>query len=154
VELRQVRLSDPQVAPLLEGLAEEYERRYGPGDEMASVQDQEFEPPDGEFLVLLENGVVVAGGGMRRFSRDTCEVKRMWTAPDHRCKGYASAVLNALEQEAKNRGYANLRLETGPAQPEARALYDRRGYGRIPTYGRYEHATAFEHRLDSGNESP
>jgi GNAT superfamily N-acetyltransferase len=78
----------------------------------------------------------------------------MWTAPDHRCKGYASAVLNALEQEAKNRGYANLRLETGSAQPEARALYDRRGYGRIPTYGRYEHATAFEHRLDSGNESP
>jgi len=154
VKLRQVRLSDPRVVPLLEGLAEEYERRYGPGDEMASVQDQEFEPPDGEFLVLLENGLVLAGGGIRRFSRDTCEVKRMWTAPDHRRKGYASAVLDALEQEAKNRGYAHLRLETGPAQPEARTLYDRRGYSRIPTYGRYEHATAFEHPLDSGSEAP
>ncbi len=69
----------------------------------------------------------------------------MWTAPDQRRKGYASVVLDALEQEARNRGYANLRLETGPAQPEARALYDRRGYRRIPTYGRYELATAFEH---------
>lgn len=145
MELRRVRLSDPQVVPLLEGLAEEYERRYGPGDEMASVQDQEFEPPEGVFLALIENGVVVAGGGLRRFSRDTCEVKRMWTAPDQRRKGYASVVLDALEQEARNRGYANLRLETGPAQPEARALYDRRGYRRIPTYGRYELATAFEH---------
>ena len=149
MELRQVQLSEPQVAPLLEGLAEEYERRYGPGDEMVSVQDHEFEPPDGVFLVLLENGGVVAGGGLRRFSRDTCEVKRMWTAPAHRCKGYASVVLDALEQEAKNRGYANLWLETGPAQPEARSLYDRRGYSRIPTYGRYELATAFEHVLDT-----
>jgi hypothetical protein len=34
VELRQVRLSDPEVEPLLAGLAQEYERRYGPGDEM------------------------------------------------------------------------------------------------------------------------
>ena len=73
----------------------------------------------------------------------------MWTAPDHRCKGYASVVLDALEQEAKSRGYANLWLETGPAQPEARALYSRRGYSRIPTYGRYELATAFEHVLDT-----
>lgn len=154
MELHQVRLSDPQVAPLLEGLAEEYEKRYGPGDEMTSVQEHEFEPPDGVFLALVENGAVVAGGGFRRFSRDTCEVKRMWTAPDHRCKGCATVVLDALEQEARNRGYASLILETGPAQPEARALYDRRGYNRIPTYGRYELATAFEHVLDRSRWIP
>lgn len=152
MELRKVGLSDPQVAPLLEGLAGEYERRYGAVDEMASVQAHEFEPPDGQFLVLVEKGVVVAGGGLRRLSADTCEVKRMWTAPDHRGRGHASAVLDALEQEAIGRGYAKLRLETGPAQPEAQSLYENRGYRRIPAYGRYEQATAFEHSLDDADD--
>jgi GNAT superfamily N-acetyltransferase len=119
---------------------------------MASVQAHEFEPPDGEFLVLVEKDVVIAGGGIRRLSPDTCEVKRMWTAPDHRGRVYASAVLDELEQEAIKRGYATLRLETGPAQPEARRLYENRGYSRIPAYGRYVQATAFEHSLDNGND--
>jgi len=149
VELRQVRPSDPEVAPLLNGLVGEYEKRYGSGGEMASVDTQEFEPPDGVFLVLVEHGVTVAGGALRRLSIDTCEVKRMWTAPDHRRKGHASAILEALEELARDRGYSYLRLETGPAQPEARSLYERRGYSQIPTYGHYEHATAFEHVLNA-----
>ena len=114
---------------------------------MASVGAEEFEPPDGVFLVLVEDGVTVAGGALRRLSSDTCEVKRMWTSPAHRRKGYATAVLDELEQVARTRGYAVLRLETGPAQPEASSLYERRGYARIPTYGRYEQARAFEHNL-------
>jgi GNAT superfamily N-acetyltransferase len=151
VELRHVRFSDPEVAPLLEGLTEEYEARYGATDEMSSVDESEWEPPDGAFLVLIEDGVVVAGGALRRLSADTCEVKRMWTAPDHRRRGYASAVLGALEDAARERGYSYLRLETGPAQPEARSLYQRRGYRQIPTYGIYDQATAFEYPLCAGD---
>jgi GNAT superfamily N-acetyltransferase len=142
--LKSVRLGDPEVAPLLQGLTQEYESRYGEVSEMASVNATEFEPPDGAFLVLLESGATVAGGGLRRLSADSCEVKRMWTAPDHRRSGHASAVLDALEAAAKDRGYTYLRLETGPAQPEARSLYERRGYTLIPPYGKYDVATAFE----------
>jgi GNAT superfamily N-acetyltransferase len=147
VELRRVRPGDPEVAPLLQGLAAEYESRYGGGDELASVDAEEFEPPGGLFIVLLEQRETVAGGALRRFSADTCEVKRMWTAPGHRRKGLATVVLGALEDAARELGYTRLRLETGPAQPEARFLYERRGYTRIPTYGRYDRATAFEHLL-------
>lgn len=113
---------------------------------------KKFEPPDGAFLVLLEDGVTVAGGALRRLSGDTCEVKRMWTASGHRRKGYASVVLDGLEDVARHRGYSYLRLETGPAQPEARTMYECRGYRRIPTYGRYEQATAFEHQLNAGDQ--
>jgi GNAT superfamily N-acetyltransferase len=150
VQLRHVRIGDPEVAPLLKGLAEEYETRYGDRGEMTSVDAQEFEPPDGAFIVLLEHGVTVAGGALRRLSVDACEVKRMWTAPDRRRRGYASVVLDALEGVARDRGYAVLRLETGPAQPEARSLYRRRGYEHIPTYGKYQQATAFELLLHPG----
>ena len=53
MEVREVRLGDPEVAPLLEGLTEEYQRRYGESGEMHSVDAREFEPPDGVFLVLV-----------------------------------------------------------------------------------------------------
>ena len=148
MELCQARLDDPEVEPLLEGLAEEYEARYGDVSELATVDPGQFAPPAGVFLVLRHGGVTVAGGGLRKLADDLCEVKRMWTAPDHRRRGYASIVLEALEGEARARGYARLRLETGPAQPEARNLYEQRGYHRIPHYGIYELATAFEVRLD------
>jgi GNAT superfamily N-acetyltransferase len=147
VELRQIRLTAPEGVPLLNGLATEYERRYGSTDEISSVDARGFDPPHGAFLVLLDQGLTVAGGGLRRLSPDMCEIKRMWTSPDHRRNGYASVILDALEHAGRDRGYTWLRLETGPAQPEAHALYVGRGYRGIPTYGRYEQASAFEYLL-------
>ena len=149
MELRRVRMDDPEVAPVLHGLSDEYHRRYGPGDELTSVAAHEFEPPDGAFLVLVEGDETVAGGALRKLSPQVCEVKRMWTAPGHRRNGYASVVLDALEMAALELGYSTLRLETGWAQPEARGLYERRGYRPIPSFGPYEKATAFEHDLDA-----
>ena len=147
MELRPIRLTAPEAIPLLNGLAAEYERRYGSADEIASVDAWEFDPPHGVFLALIDQGLTVAGGGIRGLSADTCEVKRMWTSPDRRRHGYASVILDALEVAGRDRGYTWLRLETGPAQPEAHALYERRGYRSIPTYGRYEQASSFEYLL-------
>ncbi len=143
----QVRLSDAEVAPLLAGLAHEYERRYGPGEEMATAAAEEFDPPSGTFLVLMEDGLTLAGGGIRRLSADTCEIKRVWTASEHRRRGHASAVLQALEEAARHLGYSRIRAETGPAQPEALSLYRQRGFSEIPAYGPYGDETAFERRL-------
>jgi GNAT superfamily N-acetyltransferase len=149
MELRQVRLNDPLAAPLIAGLAHEYEVRYGETDEMATVDPGEFDPPSGAFLVLVEDGELLAGGGLRWISDDTCEVKRMWTAAGHRRRGYASRVLTGLEDAARAAGYSTLLLETGPLQPEAIALYTGRGYRRIPYYGRYPDALAFRFDLRS-----
>jgi GNAT superfamily N-acetyltransferase len=144
MELRQVRLTDPLAATVIAGLRREYDMRYGETDEMSTVDAEDFDPPSGTFVVLIDGGEVVAGGGLRRVADDTCEVKRMWTAPDHRRKGYASQVLTVLEDTARAAGYSTLLLETGPLQPEAIALYTSRGYRRIPRYGRYPDALAFQ----------
>jgi GNAT superfamily N-acetyltransferase len=144
VQLRWCRFDGDAVRPLLDGLAEEYSARYGTGDEMRHATANEFEPPTGGFVVAVENGTTVAGGGFRYLAPSVCEVKRMWTSPTHRRRGYAMKVLGALEQGARDAGYHTLRLETGPAQPEAQALYGSRGYHRIPVFGRYAQALAFE----------
>lgn len=147
MELRRVSLDDPAVGPLLDDLSREYHERYGPGDEMLNTKPDEFEPPSGLFVVILDGEVTVAGGGFRRHAEGVCEVKRMWTHPDYRRRGLAVRVLAALEQEAAAAGYVRLVLETGPAQPEAAALYTRLGYTSIPMYGPYSHALAFERLL-------
>jgi GNAT superfamily N-acetyltransferase len=149
MELRHVRLTDPLVAPLVAGLTREYDVRYGETDEMETVDAEEFDPPSGTFVVLIDGGEVLAGGGLHRAADDTCEVKRMWTAAGHRRKGYASRVLTGLEDAARVAGYSTLLLETGPLQPEAIAPYTGRGYRRIPYYGRYPEALAFRFDLRS-----
>ncbi|HEY8525461.1 MAG TPA: GNAT family N-acetyltransferase [Acidimicrobiales bacterium] len=153
MELRPVSARDPLVAPLLADLTREYAARYGETGEMATVAPEEFDPPAGTFLVLVDGGEVLAGGGLRRLDDGVCEVKRMWTAPGHRRKGYASRVLTALEDAARAAGYRTLLLETGPLQPEAYALYTGRGYRRIPVYGRYHLARAFRLDLDPPGDS-
>jgi len=130
-------LGDPRAEPLLAGLNAEYERRYGPNDELDAYDPTLFAAPGGAFVLALAGDLAVAGGGIRQLDADTAELKRMWTAASHRRRGLASAVLRALEDAARQRGYRRLVLETGDQQPEAIALYEARGYRRIPGYGRY-----------------
>ena len=146
MEFRHVLLSDVVVAPLLAGLEAEYFQRYGENTEMSRVEAGEFAPPAGAFVVLLDGDVAAAGGGYRPHADGICEVKRMWTHPDYRRRGLAERVLDVLERTATAAGYTRLILETGPRQPEAAALYERRGYGRIAYYGHYPEALAFAHR--------
>lgn len=142
-------MDDVAVEPLLAGLAAEYDARYGELDVdiMADATAAEFDPPGGGFVVVQVHGVTVAGGGLRGLGEGLGELKRMWTSPAHRRQGLAAQVVSALEDLAARRGYAVVRLETGPRQPEAIAMYGRMGYTRIPVYGGYEQALAFERRL-------
>ena len=143
MEIRRVRLSDAEVEPLLDGLTDEYDDRYGENTEMTRASVDEFDPPAGLFIVLIDGSVTVAGGGVRRHDAVTCEVKRMWTSPQYRRRGLATRVLRALEEGAQEAGYSRVILETGPRQPEAEALYLGLGYHRIDFYGHYPEALGF-----------
>jgi GNAT superfamily N-acetyltransferase len=152
VEIRRVRLSGADVEPLLAGLSDEYDTRYGENIEMTRASEVEFYPPDGLFIVLMDGPITAAGGGFRRYNQSTCEVKRMWTSPRYRRRGLATRVLRALEEAGRETGYAHVVLETGPLQPEAEALYTGQGYSRIEAYGHYSDARAF--RLDLAARQP
>jgi len=156
VDYRQVALTAPEVAPLLTGLRQEYEARYGPGagDSVEDVAASEFDAPTGAFVVLLDEGVTVAGGGIRRIDENIVEVKRMWTNPDYRRQGHAARMLRELAGLAGQLGYSTVRLETGYAQPEALALYRALGFAEIGTYGPYANATAFELDIDAVPSRP
>jgi putative acetyltransferase len=100
-------------------------------------------------VVAYLEGKAVGCGAIKELAEDSMELKRMFTVPDFRGRGVASAVLAELERWATEMSYKRCMLETGLMQPKAIALYGRRGYVRIPNYGQYagvENSICFEKR--------
>ncbi|RWX74961.1 GNAT family N-acetyltransferase [Neorhizobium lilium] len=127
---------DPLARPLIEELTFEYDSRYGSFysaegavTEMNRYGPEVFAPPSGNFLLLVRDGVAIAGGAfMRHEDRDTVEFKRVWTNSAHRRQGLARKVLLELEDQAARQGYRRIYLTTGFRQPEAVGLYLTNGY--------------------------
>jgi ribosomal protein S18 acetylase RimI-like enzyme len=120
-----IRYADDPTAPETKG-------------ETDDLRNEEVLPPDGRFVIVLEDGAPVACGAIRRHDVDTAEIKRMWVRPEARGRGIARLVLRELESSARAQGYRALVLETGLRQPEALALYESHGYTTIPNFGFYK----------------
>ena len=88
-------------------------------------------------LVCYIKGTPVSCGAIKYFDEKSMEVKRMYTLPEYRGKGYASLVLDELEIWAKELGFSYCLMETGKRQKEAVALYSKNGYTVISNYGQY-----------------
>jgi putative acetyltransferase len=93
---------------------------------------------DVPFFIIRDNGIPVACGGVKLFGTDYGEIKRMYVRPQFRGLGFAKLMLNHLAEYARNHGIAILRLETGIAQREAIALYERSGFRSIAPFGAYK----------------
>ena len=78
--------------------------------------------------------------GWRTFAEDesTAELNRLYVAPGFRGLGVAKALVTAVEESARAAGRQRIWLETGTAQPEAIALYEKIGYALIPDFGHYK----------------
>ena len=93
---------------------------------------------DVPFFIIRANGTPVGCGGVKLFGTDYGEIKRMYVRPGFRGLGYAKMMLDHLAEYARSRGVALLRLETGIAQHEAIALYERSGFQSILPFGEYK----------------
>ena len=101
-------------------------------------------------IVIFNNNEAVAIGAIKEFDEKSMEVKRMFTLPEKRGKGLASAILKELETWTKELGYEKTILETGKRQTEAVSLYQKCVYKVIPNYGQYagvENSVCFEKEL-------
>ena len=135
VEVRHVAGTDAVAVELVAAMVEEVGMQYEPGLPMGSSADpSELSPPGGGFVVLWEDGRAVAGGGVKRLDERACEIKRMYVVPDARGRELGRALLAALEDMARDLGYAVARLDTGAKQPGVRRLYEREGYKSVPDY--------------------
>lgn len=107
--------------------------------------------PRSLFVVAYgEDDKAIGCGAIRPINEDIAEVKRMFARA--KAKGVGSEILHYLEKQAQNMGYSVLWLETRLINERAVAFYDKKGYHRIPNYGKYANkpeAVCFEKNLNS-----
>jgi GNAT superfamily N-acetyltransferase len=137
VRLAPDRLDSPIGVELATTLLAELLERYGAEDELDGLTADQLAPPHGSFIVAWLEDSAVGCGGLRRIDEQTAEIKRMYVRPTARRKGIALAMLSALEEAARELGYARVVLETGTKQPEAMQMYETHGYDSIEPYGAY-----------------
>ena len=114
----------------------------------------QFNSIDGlKHTLVIYNGETPVGcGAIKKFDKESMEIKRMYVIPKFRGKGLASRLLLHLEHWALELGYTCTILETGKRQPEAIALYVKNGYKTIVNYGQYAGITnsiCFEKKLNA-----
>jgi len=90
------------------------------------------------FFIIRAGGTPAGCAGVKLFGTEYGEIKRMYVRPQFRGLGFGKLMLDHLGDYARSRGVSILRLETGIAQREAIALYERAGFRSIPPFGEYK----------------
>ncbi|HEY5272957.1 MAG TPA: GNAT family N-acetyltransferase [Acidimicrobiales bacterium] len=138
MEIRAEPATSALATRLLASFVEEVANRLPEGfDPARSVpaSPEDLTPPAGEFLVVFDaDGEGIGCGGLKNLGSSAYEVKRMWIAPTHRGRGYARALLGALEERARDLGALELRLDTSAVLAEAVALYRASGFVEVAPY--------------------
>jgi GNAT superfamily N-acetyltransferase len=152
VRLAPAAWDDADVRRLTAAQQAELRARYEGGQEPGTP------PSAADVAVVLvardAGGETVGCGALRPLGDGVAEIKRMYAVPAARGRGLSKLVLAGLEAAARDRGWTTLRLETGPRQPEAIALYEGAGYRPIAAFGPYaddaDDSLFYERVLDPG----
>lgn len=99
-----------------------------PADEPLEDVSGEYLDTDGEFLVGVVEGAVVAMGGFRPRGADAVELEFLRVHPDHQRRGYGGELVAALGRRASAAGATRSILVTNERLTAARRLYEARGY--------------------------
>ena len=126
----------PEVIALIAEL-DAYQDTLYPAESRHALDMASLNRPNVLFAVARDNlGRAIGCGAIVLFA-EFGELKRMYVNPRVRGQGTAKKILAALESQAIASGCHLLKLETGPYQPEALALYSSAGYERRGRFGEY-----------------
>lgn len=137
-QLLDVPPTDPRVTALMNAQQRELRALYQDTDERTEPFDPAILSGEGCVLLAVQEGdELLACGAIKRLDTTAAEVKRMYTVPQARGRGFGRLILQGLIERGRAQGYERLVLETGDLQAEAIALYEHSGFTRIPNFGYY-----------------
>lgn len=134
----EIRIADPAaktIRPLLAALDTCLAGLYPP-ESNHGLSVEAMQAPNVHFIVAERDGKPV-GCGALRLDESYAEIKRMYVVPEARGEGIGHRLLEHLEALAASSGRPLVRLETGVAQPEALALFEKAGFARIAPFPPY-----------------
>jgi len=125
----------PEAVALLQGRDAELSALYTP-EQSFRIPIEKHVRDDVIFLMVRENGIAIGCGALQLHS-GYAELKSMYVIPAARGKRLAQALVAALENLARERGFFEANLETGIHSPAAIRTYERAGYARCERFGDY-----------------
>lgn len=105
----------------------------GFADELASLPGC-YAPPRGRLLVAWMGDEAAGCVALRPMADDACEMKRLYVRPKLRGGGIGKLLAEAIIAEARQIGYAVMRLDTVPKLEAATRLYESLGFARRDAY--------------------
>lgn len=91
-----------------------------------------------DVLLVFCDGIPVACSGLKHYSDQDAEIKRVWVEPEYRGMHIASNMMQHLEAKAAESGYKRLILQTRELMQDAVSLYTKLGYSRMDNYPPYD----------------
>lgn len=95
----------------------------------------EYSPPDGSLLLVEgPDNKIVGLGALKKLHLEDGEIKRMFVNPKFRGLKLGKKILTGLIQEAKNKGYKTLYLDSVVFMITAQNMYKSFGFQEIQPY--------------------
>lgn len=101
---------------------------HEPYTEQAALANARDRPAQGMTYLWEVEGTAVAMAALSRPTRRSITVNAVYTPPENRGRGYASALVAAVSEEGLRRGKDCCVLYTDLANPTSNAIYQRLGY--------------------------
>ncbi len=138
MEIRLDDISDPRVLRLLNEHRESM-FDHSPPESVHALDIEGLRQSDVTFWTAWDGENLLGCGALKEIDARHGEVKSMRTAAAHLRKGVARRILQHITDEARERGYERLSLETGSADAfePARRLYAAAGFGGCGPFGGY-----------------
>jgi ribosomal protein S18 acetylase RimI-like enzyme len=139
-----IRAARPDEMPLVKGLFLEYEAEINSQtgldlafqgfEEELSTLPGKYSPPLGVILLAELDGVPRGVVALRPLSQGIAEMKRLFVQPRARGYNLGRLLTEAVVEEARQSGYAAIRLDSLPHMQSAVALYRSLGFRDIEAY--------------------
>jgi putative acetyltransferase len=130
----------PQDRDTVEGLFREYMSSLtedisfqNPNDELAGLPGK-YARPGGVVLIAWDGDKAAGAIACRMFEAGVCEMKRLYVRPAFRGRNLGRELANELIEDARERGYRTMLLDTLVSMQSARALYRDLGFRPVEPY--------------------
>lgn len=91
-----------------------------------------------DVAIAYYDGIAIGCAGLKQYSDNDIEVKRVWVEPDYRGRHIAADLMEMLENRAKRQGFQRTILQTRQNMITAVKLYLNRAYYQIDNYPPYD----------------
>jgi ribosomal protein S18 acetylase RimI-like enzyme len=95
---------------------------------------QKYKEPDGTFVIAKYNDDVVGCVGLKKLDENICEMKRLFVKDRYKRKGIGRRLVKIIIEEAKNKKYKRMRLDTLKTMESALKIYYGNNFYKIEPY--------------------